>query len=125
VVKYVIANFNTSGGRHYIPNDTIVPIHRETLVFSKDSVASDNWQTDSYSYTTSPYTFTNTQTREFMGSYFCTYGKNYFATRYNTFIDTTLIISISPSQVVTSENIPITYNPSTGTLYTITTYLQK
>ena len=125
VIKYIVSNFNTTEGRPYIPNDTIVPIHMETYVFSKDSIFTDTWQTNSYYYTTNPYTFKNTQTKEFTGTYFCTYGKNYFVTRFNTVIDTTVITSLSGSQLVITGNVPITYNPSTGVLYTITTNLQR
>lgn len=125
VVKYIISNFDTTQGRPNIPNDTIYPIHTETYNFSKDSLSTDSWQNNNYYYTTNPYTFENTQTKEFSGSYFCSYGKKYYVTRSNARNDTSIIISISASQLIKSENVPITSNPSKGILYTINTYLQK
>lgn len=41
VVKYIAANFDTTNGRPYIPNDTIYPIHNESLNFFSDSVIID------------------------------------------------------------------------------------
>jgi hypothetical protein len=125
VIQYVVSNFNTTAGRPYIPNDTIIPVHTETYVFSKDSLFTDTWQTNGYNYTTNPYTFENSQTKEFTGTHFCTYSKGYFVNHLNSFNDTSLINSISATKLVISDNVPVTYNPSTGILYTITTSLQR
>ena len=125
VEKYIISNFDTTEGRPYIPNDTIFPVHTEIYNFSKDSLFTDNWQNNIYNYTTNPYTFKNTQTKQFTGSFFCTYGKNYFVTRSNTYNDTNIVSSISAIKLILTKKTPITYNPLRGVLYTKETYLKK
>jgi hypothetical protein len=124
VVKYIISNFDTTQGRPYIPNDTILPIHPESKNFINDTLHYDTWETYGYDGTTNPYSFVNTQTREFTGSVYCTYATNYFVL-HSSYNDTVLVKSISSNQLVTSENIPILFNPPSGVLYIINSYYQK
>jgi hypothetical protein len=126
VVKYVAYNFDSTNGRPYIPNDTIYPINSEFWNFSEDSVFIDSWETFTYNTTTHPYTFTNTQIKEFTGTYPYIAGEDYINLISNSHVDSNYVISVTSSQLIVREN---TYNnltdPSSGVLYNLNIYLQR
>lgn len=126
VVKYVAYNFDSTNGRPYIPNDTIYPVNSESWNFSADSIYIDTWETFTYNTTTNPYSFTNTQTKEFTGTYPYLAASGSFNLISNTHVDSNYVISISASQLIVREN---TYNnlsdPTSGVLYNLNIYLQR
>ncbi|HTB26595.1 MAG TPA: hypothetical protein VK711_14570 [Puia sp.] len=126
VVKYVAYNFDSTNGRPYIPNDTIYPVNSESWNFSEDSVYIDSWETFTYSATTHPYSFTNSQTKEFIGTYPYIAGQNYFNVNSGTYVDSNYVISVTASELIVRENTYINLtDPSSGVLYNLNIYLQR
>jgi hypothetical protein len=126
VVKYVAYNFDSTGGRPYIPNDTIYPANSESWNFSEDSVYIDSWETFTYNMTTHPYSFTNSQTKEFTGTYSYIAGQDYFNLNTGSHIDSNYVVSVTASQLIVRENTYINLSdPSSGVLYNLNIYLQR
>lgn len=122
VVKYVAANFDTTGG-NYISNDTIYPSKPEYLEFSADSLHSVSWETFVYDQTTHPHSFRVTQTVQFDVKVPYTSGDGYYVTRFASYLDTCLVVSISSSQLVQMEKF---FPTRTGVYsYSLYTYLQR
>jgi hypothetical protein len=122
VTKYIVYDFNPS----YIPNDTIYPIHPENWDFTNDSVYMDSWETFIYSSTTNPWSFSNTQTKEFTGTYL--YSTT--TTSYNVFVNAEAfpydVLSVTADSLLVKEDYyAYPSNPTSVPQYRVNTYLHR
>jgi hypothetical protein len=117
IFKYIAANFDTTGGKTHLPNDTIYPIHSEYIDFTHDSVYSVNWENFVYFFG-HPDSFYNVQTREYLDTSAYTATSSYYVEYRFAPYDTSYIISLSDTLLVTKENLyegtgtngPVLYN---------------
>jgi hypothetical protein len=124
VVKYIAANFDTTEGETYIPNDTIYPTHSEYHLFTKDSLYGNSWETFTY-YDYTVDSFVNTQNKEFFDTAAYTSTATYYVLN-NSSVDTSYIVALSDTELVTMDK---TFrnltSPSSGVLFDLFTYYTK
>ena len=92
------------------PNDTLYASHNESWTFSEDSLFCDSWFVTWYDQTTSPPTFTVTDTNETKGAYSYTKNGNTMTSRSPTRQETFDILTLTNNRLVLREAI----NPQAG-----------
>ena len=123
--RYIATDFDTTGGKPHLPNDTITPTHIEYQNFTKDSVYSVSWETFEYSFTTNPYSFSNTQNTEFSDTSAYTATTTYIIEPRFALDDSVYIVSLTDTSLVLKVHIYEGVGPSSGVLYDILSYLHK
>jgi hypothetical protein len=125
IYRYIATDFDTTGGKPHLPNDTITPTHSEFANFTKDSVYSVTWESFGYSFTTNPYSFINTQNTEFSDTSAYTATATYYVEPRFAPDDTTFIVSLTDTSLQLKTHIYQGLGPSSGVLFDILTYLHK
>ena len=125
IFKYIAANFDTSGGKTPLPNDTIYPTHVETENFTKDSVYTDTWEGFSYFFMAAKDSFYNVQNREYLDTSAYTATAAYILEyRYSPY-DTVFIVNLSDTLLVTNEKTYEGAGTSGPVLYHLNSYAGK
>jgi hypothetical protein len=125
IYQYIATDFDTTGGKPHLPNDTISPMHSEYRNFTRDSVYETSWETFAYYFTTHPYSFSNTQNRQFADTAAYTATATFYVEPRFAPYDTTIIVSLTDTSLVVKSHCYEPAGPSAGVLYDIITYLHK
>jgi hypothetical protein len=125
VYRYIATDFDTTGGKPHLPNDTITPTHTEFANFTKDSVYSVSWESFGYSFTTNPYSFINTQNTEFSDTSAYTATANFYIEPRFAPNDTAYIVSLTDTSLQLKTHFYQPGGPSGVALFDILTYLHK
>ncbi len=127
IYKYIVTNFDTTGGKNAIPNDTIYPMHDDYKDFTTDSVYGVSWETFVYAnaYPGHPDSFYNLQTKEFFDTSAYTATAAYYVTPRWAPNDTTFIVGLTDTTLETMQKIYLGITDSGPALYDIYIYARK